>query len=75
MPWTQQDEAEALQASDLYLVSFSEWIERATQVTEEDYNQNPFAQLLNEQFGNPFERGLYTDEIEVEASENEQLVN
>jgi len=30
LPWTELDEIDAVQASDLYLVSLPEWIERAS---------------------------------------------
>jgi hypothetical protein len=76
-PWTQQEEAEALQASDLFLISLPEWIERASQVTEEEYNANPFAEQLNEEFGHPFEKGLYhmqASEQESEAEEEDKPV-
>lgn len=50
---------DAIQASDLKLVSMGEWIERAKNVTPEDYAKSPIAEQLEAQFGNPFEKGLY----------------
>lgn len=43
MPWTLEEEQDALQASDIALISLPEWLERASYVTEEEYNANPFA--------------------------------
>ena len=59
MPWTEQEEDDALEANDFMLVSLTEWVDVASKVTEEEYNANPFAEELNKEFGNPFEKGLY----------------
>lgn len=74
LPFVEQEEAETLESGDFYLVSMPEWIELASQVTEEEYNTNPFAEQLNNQFGNPFERGLFiqAEEQVPEAEEAEQ---
>jgi len=47
LPFVEQEEAETLESGDFYLVSMPEWIELASQVTEEEYNANPFAEQLN----------------------------
>jgi hypothetical protein len=75
MPWTLEEEQDALQATDIALISLPEWLERASYVTEEEYNANPFAEAMTKEFGNPFEKGLYYVQGEEEAApEIEELV-
>lgn len=56
------------------MISIPEMLERASKVTEEKYKANPFAKFLEEEFGNPFEQGMWHQEVAAKTTEEEKPV-